>query len=101
RTIHCFLHSFPTRRSSDLLPRVLDRLALEPLGGQAGRGDGAATPERLELRVLDHTGLEIHLDLQLHDVPALGGAHETGAHAGLRSEEHTSELQSRVDLVCR
>src|SRR5207247_4530319 len=25
----------------------------------------------------------------------------TSTHRGLRSEEHTSELQSRVDLVCR
>src|SRR2546421_7156461 len=30
---------------------------------------------------------------------ALG--HETGGGANMRSEEHTSELQSRSDLVCR
>src|SRR5262252_9647638 len=32
---------------------LVDGLALEPLGGQAGRRDGAPAPERLELRVLD------------------------------------------------
>src|SRR5258707_13051968 len=30
-----------------------------------------------------------------------GGDRRTGADAGLRSEEHTSELQSRQYLVCR
>src|SRR5215471_21297827 len=47
--------------------------------------------------------------LSLHDAlpirPAWGGAAamwaEAGAVAGPRSEEHTSELQSRRDLVCR
>src|SRR5690606_41077929 len=29
------------------------------------------------------------------------GTEETGAPAGVRSEEHTSELQSRENLVCR
>src|SRR5438105_6175593 len=31
----------------------------------------------------------------------LGGARPPGNAVGVRSEEHTSELQSRVDLVCR
>src|SRR2546422_6448498 len=29
------------------------------------------------------------------------GGRDTGAHVGDRSEEHTSELQSRLHLVCR
>src|SRR5438067_10804019 len=55
------LHSFPTRRSSDLDPdrRVRER---------------AARP---------------------------GTLHPRGGARGGRSEEHTSELQSRFDLVCR
>src|SRR5439155_16705236 len=64
------------------LGRLVDRLALEPLGGQAGRGDGAAAAEGLELGVLDDARLEVHLDLQLHDVAALRRAHEPRAHAG-------------------
>src|SRR3712207_7868163 len=31
----------------------------------------------------------------------VGGAHRWGVHVVLRSEEHTSELQSRQYLVCR
>ena len=35
------------------LGRGVDALALDPLGGQGGRGDGGAAPERLELGVHD------------------------------------------------
>src|SRR5438874_12719450 len=68
------LHSFPTRRSSDL--------------AQVGR----LTSDRVGV------------------VEASGGRRDSGAqvgrptsrwHPALRSEEHTSELQSRRDLVCR
>ena len=55
-----------------------DRLALNPLCGQAGAGDGAAATEGLELRVLDNFGLGIDLDLQLHDVTALRGTDQAG-----------------------
>src|SRR5699024_12267185 len=59
------LHSFPTRRSSDLRrrPVLVDDL------GEIGVGES--------VRVLGHS------------------------HRRRRSEEHTSELQSRFDLVCR
>src|SRR6266581_6099393 len=63
------------------LGRLVDRLPLEPLGGQARRRDGAAAAERLELRVLDDARLEVDLDLELHDVAALGRAHEPRPHA--------------------
>src|SRR5437867_12326467 len=55
---HRDLHSFPTRRSSDLFEETLEVLL------------GAWTNERF-------------------------------AYRGRRSEEHTSELQSPYDLVCR
>src|SRR5690606_41817508 len=58
---HRDLHSFPTRRSSDLRP------------ARAAMKGGDAEPR----------------------VPT------TIAADGLRSEEHTSELQSRENLVCR
>src|SRR6266513_4139448 len=59
---HRDLHSFPTRRSSDLetLARAIHHA---------------------------HTQGIVHRDLKPANV--------------LRSEEHTSELQSRFDLVCR
>src|SRR5207247_9063503 len=57
------LHSFPTRRSSDLTG--------EPEWGA-------------------HLADDLDRIVALHDASTIA-----------RSEEHTSELQSRVDLVCR
>src|SRR3990172_6793480 len=62
------------------LPGLVDRLALEPLGGQARRGDRAPAPEGLEPRVLDHAGVEVHLDLQLHHVAAFRRPDEPPPH---------------------
>src|SRR2546422_8232083 len=73
-------------------------LALEPLGREARAGNRRPAPERLELGVIDDARRRVHLDLQLHDVAALGRG---SAIASSRSEEHTSELQSRLHLVCR
>src|SRR5690606_41924910 len=74
---HHALHSFPTRRSSDLTE--------EDLLEAAGRADLDPLTAR-ELRVV---GLGA-------PVPALAGCL-----ARARSEEHTSELQSRENVVCR
>src|SRR5207247_8552111 len=94
----CALHalpSFPTRRSSDLTARfALSRSRLE-------------VPRSLVQPDLLVEDLELGLvDVVLH--PRLGDLKEgrAGDHVpvepvGRRSEEHTSELQSRVDLVCR
>src|SRR5207249_9854411 len=85
------LHSFPTRRSSDLTSAGLDAFwqTLQPsrsgtlypgknaatlCGTSADRSTGNSTPSR-------HRG----------DARTFAQ----------RSEEHTSELQSRFDLVCR
>src|SRR5438034_350810 len=67
---HWDLHSFPTRRSSDLIEQLL-------------HGRRIAFARRLRQRV----GLIARLRRR--------------AVAGGRSEEHTSELQSHSDLVCR
>src|SRR5438105_7746628 len=78
---HRDLHSFPTRRSSDL--ELIDsvnhggRLRHRRVQLGQNRGEGFETLEKL----LGHGGF--------HSGP------------DRRSEEHTSELQSRVDLVCR
>src|SRR5207249_11464238 len=77
------LHSFPTRRSSDLAARAISfglgshqGLSGGPLsnntwapGGQLVAGNAVSDPSRKQ--------------------------------GSTRSEEHTSELQSRFDLVCR
>src|SRR5690606_42080094 len=79
---HPHRHSFPTRRSSDL-----------------HRGQDAATG-RLRL------GLCFIVQQGLMGLVKIGNgleADERQQHDGLqgRSEEHTSELQSRENLVCR
>src|SRR5438105_10189543 len=69
---HRYLHSFPTRRSSDLdsiavdIARMIDHDAAGELWDRYKRGERNVFTRKL-----------------------------------YRSEEHTSELQSRVDLVCR
>src|SRR5207249_11055488 len=94
------LHSFPTRRSSDL---------------RAERVAAAARPDRVEPDVLHVRTVEAQ-DFVLKDgdgrvyarlsvTPSLTAMDPNGRSPRLydmpRSEEHTSELQSRFDLVCR
>src|SRR5204862_6090940 len=65
-------HSFPTRRSSDLFPKGTDKSA-------QSRGKATTMGHRNKATFANGTG----------SIPKV------------RSEEHTSELQSRRDLVCR
>src|SRR5438309_8094649 len=73
------LHSFPTRRSSDLL--VAGVVALVEAGAESNARAGT----------------------RLGHLPAFGGCPGDGLldQDVLRSEEHTSELQSQFHLVCR
>src|SRR5439155_3973487 len=80
---HRDLHSFPTRRSSDL----------RPIGAAVGDdGDGGS-------RRLRHDRVEggPRAPEEVGHALALGKRKLADA----RSEEHTSELQSRGHLVCR
>src|SRR5207249_11068794 len=72
---HPDLHSFPTRRSSDLPSTA------SPLGGTKRTSGSSSVPA-------------------LTSTPARM-ARASRAVWPARSEEHTSELQSRFDLVCR
>src|SRR5690625_6407890 len=77
----CFRHSFPTRRSSDLA------------------ADEQVIPARLKN----------FLSAGVNRIPLLGNlvrfhyvrTQQRGGGKQQRSEEHTSELQSRGHLVCR
>src|SRR5690606_41575331 len=90
---HRDLHSFPTRRSSDLrrLRHHPDAQRLQTLENDPGIERGDARPRRAqELEDL------VHHHLAADD--------RTPQHTTLsveRSEEHTSELQSRENLVWR
>src|SRR5207247_11130075 len=84
------LPSFPTRRSSDLPGSRPD-----PAGGSRGRTaspptstPGPPTPSAAPTAPPRSAG-------------SAGGPRRPRPPADPRSEEHTSELQSRVDLVCR
>src|SRR5699024_12603274 len=95
------LHSFPTRRSSDLQwPTLFAEAAItldvgeisDPLRAGNGfhiiqlkdkRGDATQKVEQYKVRHILITSSAVRSPKQA------------------RSEEHTSELQSRFDLVCR
>src|SRR5690349_24080529 len=68
----CDLPSFPTRRSSDLLRTDHHQIRLRRVGETVIGSDGESVPAA---------------PARLYRCP--------------RSEEHTSELQSRRELVCR
>src|SRR5207247_8613762 len=87
---HASLHSFPTRRSSDLVGRsIATDTALRGLSPSALRPEGRR-------EVFGHPA-----DLVLGPQGAAPDHAIEHALPAPRSEEHTSELQSRVDLVCR
>src|SRR5206468_12831261 len=74
------LHSFPTRRSSDLGPSSITSTAAPARRRTTGRGGSKQTRKRC--------------------APARCSRSPRSSRR-CRSEEHTSELQSRSDLVCR
>src|SRR5206468_12232535 len=76
------LPSFPTRRSSDLHPR--------PAGPVS-----ADERRRVDRPVVSAVLRQPCRRRRRH------GCRKTAETTGRRSEEHTSELQSRSDLVCR
>src|SRR5205823_12438318 len=98
---HRALHSFPTRRSSDLLP--VDSLPRFQPGWYAEKrrepsGLRRVAPPRLVgRRDIEHVRRSIR---RTFAVSGQGGHDSTFAVTCERSEEHTSELQSLAYLVC-
>src|SRR5690606_39476579 len=88
------LHSFPTRRSSDLpMP-----FSLGIVHGYGFSGAGSNLWTRSVVRALCHLGHTVHVVCQESRPEAYDFVAEAISY---RSEEHTSELQSRENLVCR
>src|SRR5207237_5776052 len=82
---HPVLHSFPTRRSSDLF--LCNRDVPTPCVS-------FETVRRKAMGAINFTAS--------HNPPEYNGLKfSTERRAGARSEEHTSELQSHLNLVCR
>src|SRR5438874_6097765 len=82
---HRDLHSFPTRRSSDL------RISLRC----------ASMRRKIALNSPGIWGMSAKMAPQFVSCFSPGLQARNRIQTGERSEEHTSELQSRRDLVCR
>src|SRR5690606_40875651 len=99
--LHRRLRSFPTRRSSDLLSDDLERQLVDDLVVVGARAtDDVALLEDGQ-RDLDRRRL---LTAGVGEQRQRKGGADDGRdlkRPPLRSEEHTSELQSRENLVCR
>src|SRR5206468_11023809 len=92
---HRDLHSFPTRRSSDL---VAVSQNVEPGALLVADHNRHCVLKFLAETNVEHAGIERatpHTNVE----PAR--ARKRSRDSAGRSEEHTSELQSRSDLVCR
>src|SRR5690606_41757533 len=98
---HRALHSFPTRRSSDL--------ALCMMGNTVIRAEGKPKFAMIAMIIPSVGNLILdYLFINVLDYGMLGAGWATTAsyvfclgYILWRSEEHTSELQSRENLVCR
>src|SRR5207249_6963686 len=90
---HRDLHSFPTRRSSDLGATIIQRHRFRHDADttRALHEDVVIGEQRVVLR---DTRFEVVEEFARLCSPTCG-------QVVVRSEEHTSELQSRFDLVCR
>src|SRR5690606_39689069 len=82
-----------------------DALPISRAGGGAGGHRGAAEAAVLERHFRLEGGIAAAVeDLAGVDAGDLGHGGQVGSRVvcgGMRSEEHTSELQSRENLVCR
>src|SRR5262249_60787395 len=94
------LHSFPTRRSSDLYPDVIESVAIggNPAALIKSHHNVGGLPEKMNFELVEplrqlfkdevrQAGLQLGLPNEI--------VHRQ------RSEEHTSELQSLTNLACR
>src|SRR5690606_41216717 len=98
---HRELHSFPTRRSSDLLAKVY-----LTMGDYANaRSYAEKVIDEGTFGLLDNYGdlFRPQNNNNKESIFAIQwiGCSEWGYGSTIRSEEHTSELQSRENLVCR
>src|SRR5690606_41294443 len=92
-TAMCGFH--PARRPFLLCRRPPSRSTLFPYttlfrSGQVAKRQAVTNPDRTISSIKRHMGTDYRVTIDGGDGPV-----------GIRSEEHTSELQSRENLVCR
>src|SRR5699024_11406167 len=98
---HLHLQSFPTRRSSDLAVMGCGNIGL--LAIQWAKIFGAKKVYAIDIDTNKlKTAREVGADIVINskEEPAYDQIITLTNGSGVRSEEHTSELQSRFDLVC-
>src|SRR5699024_11952991 len=98
---YCIVHSFPTRRSSDLHLNMAWHIEVDGEILQSGtipvpnivahETKECEIPYKLPESVNSHTDYLLNISYTL-------ATRTEWAEQGHRSEEHTSELQSRIDL---
>src|SRR5205807_10046215 len=89
------LHSFPTRRSSDLVPIGVRPAGVSPRQSSGGWRSRFTAPRR---RLSSSRRLAA---AAVGFVARRAGRTRRASCSRARSEEHTSELQSPCNLVCR
>src|SRR5207249_8563492 len=97
----CALHSFPTRRSSDLL-------TTSGVGSSRGIATNSELIHPTQPKAAIESAAAVAATLRRSRGRACstidsvfgGSTRDSMLGASSRSEEHTSELQSRFDLVC-
>src|SRR5699024_11671059 len=95
---HRHTHSFPTRRSSDLFRELVKKYE--------GYGENIAFKYKKDGKIEEITYNQYVQDIKKVAEKVISSDVKRVAVIGnnryeWRSEEHTSELQSRFDLVCR
>src|SRR5690606_40700873 len=101
-------HTLPSPRSPHFPYTTLFRSRSSPLRSNAGETEArlidfpAGQPLHVLLEVLPQWYAVDLWRRHIHDLAGLLADHVVvGSHVAVRSEEHTSELQSRENLVCR
>src|SRR5699024_12230867 len=98
---HTHIQSFPTRRSSDLKLDFYDSFLAELDLVIAAIHSSFNQTEAEIMKRMDAALNNPYVDIIAHPTGRIIGRREGyQVNVAKRSEEHTSELQSRFDLVC-